>query len=238
MQELKTYVIHVKGAVEREKYIKRELAKHNITFEFILDGNMEEITHEQLEKYFDGVMKNRTPQTSCALKHILAYENMIEENVQKALIFEDDIELFNSFTKIFNTSLLEIHNHQLKKYIISYENSTLQYVKRSERVSGQVLYKKDHSRCAGAYLIDIEAAKEIIQYLSQQKCDKPIDWIQHELIKNKKINVYWSHPVIAEQRSHNGKMPSLIDHKKMGFFRKLSFFLQKIYKHQILYRLR
>lgn len=238
MQDIKTYVIHVKGAVEREKYIKKELAKHNITFEFILDGNMEDITNEQLERYFDGELKHKTPQTSCALKHILVYEKMIKEDIQKALVFEDDIELSSIFNKIFNTSLLEIQSQHSNKYMISYENSTLQYVKRTERISGQVLYKKDQGRCTGAYLLDIEAAKEMIKYLSQYKCDKPIDWIHYELIKNKAINVYWSHPSIAEQRSHNGKMRSLIGHKKMGFFRRISFFLQKIYKHQILYRLR
>lgn len=238
MQDVKTYVIHVKGAVERERHIKKELAKHKIPFEFMLDGNVENITNEQLERYFDGEMKRKIPPTSCALKHILVYEKIIAENIPKALIFEDDIELFDSFSTIFSASLLEIKNQNLENYIISYENSTLQYVKQSEIISNQVLYKKDYSRCAGAYMIDIKAAKKIIQHIYHQKCNKPIDWVHHELIVNKTLNVYWSHPPIAEQKSHNGKMQSLIDHKRNGFFRRISFFLQKIYKHQILYRLR
>ncbi len=238
MSSIKTYVVHVKGDKAREAHITKELTKHHIPFQFMLDGNIEDITDSILEKYFGDSMKRKTSQTSCALKHILIYEEMIKNNVEQALIFEDDIELTKSFNRVFSTCLVEIENRKLNNYAIFYENTNLLYIKKSEAVAGQILYEKKSSRYAGAYLLDIAAAKGIIEYIKQKQCDRPIDWLYNKLAEDNSINIYWSYPPIAEQASHNGKMQSLLDGKKYGFFRRVSYFLQKIYKKEILYKLR
>lgn len=238
MINVKTFVVHVKGNEERRKHIEGELGRAGINFEFMLDGNMDTITPERLEKFFSKKMKAVTPQTSCAIKHLLIYEKILEDKIPQALIFEDDIVLAKDFGEYFERTLGELKEMTPVNYLTSYENTTLRFVKASESIPNKLLYPKDDVRCTGAYLIDLEAARSILSYTYQHKCHVTIDHFHkfcfdHNVLKN----VYWCHPPIAEQMSHNGLMKSLIDEKKYGYFRRFAFFCQKLYK-KILYKLR
>jgi glycosyl transferase, family 25 len=237
MQRVKTYVIHVRGNKERENYIRNELKKFNIEFEFILEGNMEDMTDDDLDKYFKDDFKTVSPRTSCTIKHFFVYERMVKDNVPVALVFEDDIELFSSFPEIFDKSLKETAEMR-ESFIISYESSTQEFISKSEEVPGKVLYHKPKGRCAGAYLIDLTAAKIILEYGNRTKVNFCMDWVHNELSDKGSLKIYWCHPAIAEQQSHNGKIQSLLDEKKQGKYYRLKYFLQKVYKKRILSRFR
>jgi hypothetical protein len=122
--------------------------------------------------------------------------------------------------------MIEIREKNLSNFIISLEKSNHAYVHKQELVKDEILYKKKVGRCAGAYLVDIEFVNSLINDIETNKCHRIIDWYHNDLSENDLINIYWSHPTIAEQASHNGKMPSLIDNKKLGWFRRLIYFLQ------------
>ena len=238
MENVRTFVIHVRGNRQRELHISSEMSRHNIKYEFILDGNMEDITEKLLEKYFTGEMKKVSPRASCALKHFFVYEKMIEENIPVALVFEDDIELYDSFQNVFESSVSEARKENLENFIISYESSTQNFISNSEAVSGKYLYRKSHGRCAGAYLLNLNAAKTILQYAYHEKCGTVLDWFHNEFSDKGLLGIYWCHPPVAEQQSHNGKVFSLLDEKKQGYFYRVKFFLQKKYKEKILSRFR
>ena len=231
------FVIHVRGNKERENHITNELHKNAIPFSFILEGNPEDITIGILEKYFTGFMKAIKPVTSCALKHFIAYERIIANNYPFSLILEDDIVLAENFTAILEKSLKEIRNKSLKNILVSFEHSDLKYVKASQIQRGQYLYQEKQGRCTGAYLVDLSAAKAIIEHIYYFKCGSPIDWLHNNLAKDEIIYIFWCHPTIAEQKSHNGTMQSLINVKKRNFVKKLTYHFNKFYK-QILYKLR
>ncbi len=230
---LNTFIIHVKGAHKREKHIKTQLQKFNLSSEFILDGNKKSITETILDTYFKDEMHKVSAQTSCALKHILAYKRVIEKNLNQALILEDDIILQHNFNEVIEHIINEIKEKRLTNYFISLENSNHDYIKKSEVVEGQTLYKKERGRCAGAYLIDSECAKNMLLQINENRCSLPIDWFHNDLSELQKINIYWSHPYIAVQGSHNGSLPSLIDNKKTGWFRKIVYFFQGKIKSRI-----
>lgn len=237
MQGVKTYVIHVRGNKARENYIRNELKKFNIDFEFILEGNMEDMTDDDLTKYFRDDFKTVSPRTSCTIKHFYAYERMVENNVPVALIFEDDIELFSSFPGVFDKSLKEAAEMR-ESFVISYESSTRDFISKSEEIPGRVLYHKPIGRCAGAYLIDLAAAQRILEYGNRTKVNFCMDWVHNELSDKGALKIYWCHPAIAEQQSHNGKIQSLLDEKKQGAYYRLKYFLEKTYKHKVLSRFR
>jgi len=238
MQKIKTYVIHVRGNKERENYIRNELKKFNIEFEFILGGNMEDMTNADLDKYFKDDFKTVSPRTSCTIKHFFVYERMVRDNVPVALVLEDDIELFASFEKVFDQSLNEISENKLESYVVSYESSTQEFISKTEEIPGRVLYQKPAGRCAGAYLIDLAAAKMILEYGLKNKSNVCMDWFHNELSDKGLLKIYWCHPAIAEQQSHNGKIHSLLDQKKQGRYYRLKYFLEKTYKQKILSRFR
>jgi glycosyl transferase family 25 len=214
------------------------LKKFNIEFEFILEGNMEDMTNADLDKYFKDDFKTVSPRTSCTIKHFFVYERMIKDNVPMALVFEDDIELFLSFEKVFDQSLKEIAEKKLESYVISYESSTQGFISSSEEIPGEVLYHKPTGRCAGAYLIDLTAAKRILEEGIKNKSNVCMDWFHNILSDKELLKIYWCHPAIAEQQSHNGKIQSLLDQKKQGRYYRLKYFIEKTYKQKILSRFR
>ncbi len=95
-----TYVLHVKKGYEsRGEHIRKMLSKIRLPFELILEGDMCDLTDNTLNKYFSREMHKIAPDTSCALKHLLAYEAILNNNYPGALILEDDIILHKNFRK-------------------------------------------------------------------------------------------------------------------------------------------
>lgn len=236
----KVYVLHIKkGYEQRGLHMQKMLGKLDIPFEFILDGDMTDLTPEFIGKYFSGRMAIVSPATSCATKHILAYLDMIEHGITEALIFEDDIMLHKDFVGRFNQSITELHStisSVNRPTMISYEDTRLRFVPRSKRKPGKVLYPGTCDRMAGAYYINLSAAQLIIDYATNTGMDQPIDIIHNLLLKQKQLDYYWIHPTIATQGSHFGTFSSAINIKNT-ILTNLSFRLQRIYK-RVLYEFR
>lgn len=230
------FVAHVKkGYEERRVHIERHLQSHGIDFEFMLNGDIPDITSQHLERYFKGQMKTSNGITSCALKHFFICEEIINRNYQGALILEDDIFLSDNFTIVFNATMKEAAKESLddQSLMISYENSNLKFIPADEQVKDRFLYRRDKGRCTGAYFVNRTAAQKIIDHAVKEKCGVPIDYFHNDLSKAKELNIYWCHPTVAEQGSHNGLFASGIAGRKKGFVRRLKWLVQKFYKANI-----
>ncbi len=237
---MKNYIIHVSTNLEREKHIRREIEKTSFDFTFINDGDIKDLTEEVLDKYFTASMIPASAGTSCTYKHILAYEDMIRHQEDYAIILEDDIYLYNDFEEKIGAVLAEIKERKLTNILVSLEESTLTYVKGSEREKGKLLYPKKQDRLAGAYLIDLDLAKTIIKEIEAYKCASPTDHLHAIYAKKGLINIYWLHSPIAIQGSLNGKITSLLDSRykrSRNFLRRATFTINKFYK-KLLYRLK
>ena len=233
-----TFVLHVKkGYEDREEHISRMMKKMNIAFEYILDGDMQDITKETLEKYFTGEMKINSPATSCALKHLLACHEIVERKIEGALVLEDDIVLHDNFVSVFQRSIDELKgnsNWNAKPVIINYEDTRLRFVPRSKRVEGRVLYEGDRDRMAGAIYVNHAAAKLIWDYAIKDKLDQPIDLFHCYLLKKNLIAYLWCQPVVATQGSHSGLFMSGININK-NYFDILKWKFNLLYKKMIYY---
>lgn len=218
----KVLVLHVKqGYEDRAEHIEKMMAELHIPFEYILDGDVSDFTPAILDKYFiinDMVkMYNSLPQMSCAYKHFLGYERILENNWKGALILEDDIILRKDFITVFNNCMHEYEMMSVSDILISFEDSRLRFVPRSQRVRGKYLYKGSKDRMTGAYYISNGAARQIMDYVSEYKCDRPIDLLHSLLIKQEGFPYYWCQPTIATQGSFTGKFHSSLSVKeKLG----------------------
>mgnify|MGYP002855319699 FL=1 len=198
-KDIQVFVIHVRGQEERKQYIEAQLKTLGYPYEYILDGNMEDLTPEILDNYFvdnrqDDTMFGIYPRTSCAYKAFLAYKKIIDKNLEGALIFEDDIQLFQNFRPQFEKTLDEIEKyHQNTPLIVNYEESSLLLVPRSMRKRGRYLYKMPRDRFAGCYYINNKAAHVITDYVEKYKCDKPLDRFHTDIVRQNLISYYWSH---------------------------------------------
>jgi glycosyl transferase, family 25 len=234
----KIFVVHVVGNEERLRHINKQLSGIETEIEFMLRGNKADLNDEILNKYFTGTFRKISSEVSCAYKHILIFEEMIRQNISRALILEDDIILYPDFIKDFNTTIEELEISGLTDVFVSYENSTFDIIPEHRLIKGKYLYRKTRTRCTGAYLIDLSAARKIISYTHKHKIEKPIDWHLNAILNHDIISAYWCHPPLAEQASHNGCLDSVIDRKKKGILRKTGWYLKKVWKEKLFNRYR
>lgn len=230
------YIIHAKKGYEmHEARINDLFAKKGLNHEFVTDGDPSCFTNESLGEYFSSDIYDRLGDgiLSCTLNHILSYEKMIKNGNKYALIFENDPFFLGDFVEKIGRIVKEA-DQLTPGFIISLENTTLEFPPRKEIVRGQLLYQADYGRCAGGYLIDLEGARLILEDLKTRKCKYVIDWWHNELIENKVVKMYWAHPPILEQGSHNGTMSSTISTKSSNTKRKIAWRIHKFYKTYIL----
>ena len=234
---MKTYIIHVSDDYERERHMNSQLEDKNLDVTFIIDGDKKDLSEKVLSTYFTGNRKNASNSTSCVYKHILAYEQIVKDKAEVALVLEDDIIFYKNFSDILGKITAEIKKDNLEGFIISLEDSLLRYINRSARIKNKFIYAKEKGRFAGAYLIDLKAANNMLELIKEEKCHIPMDWYHNYCQQKNLVNIFWSQPTIAVQKSMTGSMSTLIDDKTSGVFRVISFYMQRVYK-RLLYNLR
>ena len=226
-------VIHAARLRERGEHIDRMLSDMGMEYEFILEGDADALTDELLDRYLaDGPenMHQRSSRASCTIKHFLSYEKVVAEGMEGALIIEDDIILHDNFKSLFEQSIREYQTHYADKNIlISYEDSSLQFVPRSQRSKGRMLYPGKKDRMAGAYFINRHAAQTILDCLKRQPTDIPIDCYHYQLLREGVIDYLWCQPALATQGSFTGLFRSSLSKKKDRMI-ELRWWFKKNYK--------
>ena len=240
MSEVEILVIHVRGQEERKIFIQKQLDGLGMPFHYILDGNVEDLTQEILNRYFVndgklGTMYGMFPRTSCTYKHLLATQYILDKGLDGALIVEDDLRFYSSFKCLLKKSIDEYE----KKYfdssvIINYEESSLLLVPRSQRIEGQLLYLANRDRYAGCYYLNRQAARTIMDYVLVHKSDCIIDLLHSHLIQKGLLISLWSHPCIACQCSADGSMPTMIPTRPRPM-KRLKWFYKRFYRHLLYY---
>lgn len=229
------YIVHAKTGYEiHEQRINRIFHQWNAGFEFVTDGDVSNFTPELLQKYFCPQIETKLSKgiISCTLNHISSYEKIVSNQNKFALVFENDPFFLGNFTE----KIIRIANEAKELepgFIISLENTTLRFPDFREVKKGKYIYEANFGRAAGAYLIDLQGAKNILSDIKTEKCCHVIDWWHNTLINRKIIKMYWAHPAFVEQGSHNGMLSSTISSKKKSYGRRLSWKAQKFYKMYI-----
>lgn len=232
LQNVGIYVIHARKGYEfHEKRITKLFGENKLNFEFVTEGDPSLFTDELLNQYFSPDIRNTLGDgtLSCTLNHILAYERMIKNKNSYAIVFENDPFFLGDFQKKLK-KIFPAAEALDKGWIISLENSTLKFPSYWTAQKGKYLYQATAGRMAGAYMIDLAGAKTIIKDLKQHKCHTVIDWWHNSLIDRGVVKMYWAHPPLVEQGSHNGHLNSTISSKRKSFSRRLSWVIQKNYK--------
>ena len=228
---LPVFVIHVRTATDRERLMQEQLDEREIPFEFIAEGDISDLTPEIIEAYFTGPQMSGAPKAvqSCAYKHLLAYRKLLQSGEPWGLILEDDVYLSSNFTHELQHILEEAKKLSFsEKALIKLEGSMLQWVPAHLLKDDQRIYPMDQGRAAGAYLVSAALAADILEDLKLNKCAEPIDWHHNTLAVRIGLRHYWTHPTLAEQGSHSGKISSLIDHKSAGTLRRFLWELKRL----------
>lgn len=229
------YIVHaLKGYEVHEQRLNEIFGKMNLDYEFVTDGDISHFTSALLEKYFCPEIQTKLSEgiLSCTLNHIFCYEKMVQKNNKYALIFENDPFFLGDFLKKIKQVAKEADTLE-PGFLISLENTTLRFPDFRKVKKGKYLYPAEYGRAAGAYLMDLKAAKNILEHLKTDKCCQVIDWWHNTLVKENIIKMYWAHPAFVEQGSHNGEMSSTISSKNKSNARRWRWKAQKFYKMYI-----
>lgn len=226
------YIVHAKRGYEiHQKRIEKIFDALNMPHEFVTDGDISNFNPQLLNKYFCEPIEKKLSKgiLSCTLNHIFCYEKMVANKDRYALIFENDPFFLGDFLKKIKRVATEANTLD-PGFIISLENTTLKFPHFKKIKKGKYLYEATAGRCAGAYLIDQKAAKDILEDVKTDKCCQVIDWWHNTLINKKVIKMYWAHPPLVEQGSHNGLLSSTISSKNKSLGRRFRWRAQKFYK--------
>ena len=88
-------VLHVACGYEaRARHIESMMQRHGLEFEYMLRGDIPQVTPQVLDEYFCDSFGGANAYTSCSYKHLLACERIVAQNWSGAVIMEDEAVLF------------------------------------------------------------------------------------------------------------------------------------------------
>lgn len=170
---IKIFVISLIGS-ERRSHIIKEFQKFNIEFEFIdaVNGKLLKLDSDPLIDY-SAVLKHPkwlTPgMVGCSLSHIKCYQKIIDENLDFALILEDDVclnfdiaDIAKNITKFMSPDEVTLFFYQCWEEIFLSKKDAIPISLNTSffRTSGKLKLIS-----TGGYMIGNSACKKMIENL-------------------------------------------------------------------------
>ena len=230
------YVLNVKKYVERRQFMQTQLTKEELQAEFIFDWDIDDLTFEIEEEYF-SVENNLSPaQKSCAMKHIAAYQKIIQNNTTGlVLILEDDAVFSKNFKEGLQQVLTESDQFGDNKVIYIGSGGNF-FTPKSQRKPGQHLYLGKRGRFTDSYIINQVTAQKRLDWIKHYKISEPIDNQFDKIDRLLDINIVWLEDPVVEQGSKNGLFNSTIEVPLPIWKQKLLFNFEKL-KRKYIYQL-
>jgi lysyl hydroxylase/galactosyltransferase/glucosyltransferase/procollagen-lysine,2-oxoglutarate 5-dioxygenase len=167
MTKYHIFVINLKRCVEKRKKMENRLSGLNFTIVDACDGK--NLSNSELEKINAGILKEwKDPhsgrnitwgEVGCAVSHHKIYEHCVKNNIENAVIFEDDAEVPSNLNdKLENTF------DSLKKLIWDFcyiARKPMEPKKDMEIIPNMIRPAYSYWLCG--YIINLEGMKKIIQ---------------------------------------------------------------------------
>jgi glycosyl transferase family 25 len=177
---LQILVISLKQSLERQEKVRQELSKTLLTWSFLdaVDGRKLSypIPEYQAKKVKRLLGFELTPnEIGCFLSHKKAWHMCVEKN-KPTLIFEDDFVLLPDFELVVNTLLEYLDQWSLVRLqaLLSSSHHPIQSFDEFSLVMNE-----GDPLGATAYLVNPQAARELIQYAGQ--IYEPLDhYLEHQ----------------------------------------------------------
>lgn len=242
---MKCFVINLKRAVERKRYITTQLHKLSQEFEFVEGIDWKDIDPKLLSKtsqHFKIKNSFRTltlGQMGCNLSHRKILKGLVGSSEKMIAVLEDDVRLSNDFSKILST--LETSPHRFDIVFLGSrfkENGLINLVPLNDNFNFSL--SKAREKGAWGYVITRDAAKEFLRILPE--VTGPIDDALHAYFLHG-LKTYTLNPQVvfheeeAERFSYNteNRLERLI--LKEELMRFVSLFYE-LYSHKTHFRQR
>lgn len=223
---IKTYVVHCKSLVERRKYMETALKTKNISAEWIIDFDGNELTQEIIKSYYvhDNNLSLqkvtglwpveqhngrclKDAEISLAIKHVEVIKKISNLSEEFALVLEDDCLFCDNFVEVFDKLLANTPDDW---DVIHVGDGFGMRPENYKRNCGNGVFLMNHpaSRCTEAILFKRSAAKKIISSIIPFTL--AADWeLGYQYYKHN-LKVYWWDSAPITQASHKGIFRSSI----------------------------
>ena len=208
---MKIYVINLKRRVDRlEKFIKNcPLSISNIEVIYGYDGSNSNNENDE-EKEIFNTLKMSKGANGVFISHLRIYKDIIENNYEHALIFEDDALFCDNFIEKFNTvckEFLELKNNDVLyiggRFDPNFRMQENNYTKISDnivthKINNNIWIPREHDRTCHAYIISNKCAKLLLdKFFFENKNICPIDHWMINIFRENNINIYNSEPLLC-----------------------------------------
>lgn len=229
------YVIHATFMAERLKSIGGQLSALGIAFDLVSQNDPGAFDPAMVEKYLNPAITIGKGAQSCLLKHLAAFERIVERHEKEALILEDDVLLQPGFAARLDAIRLEART--LPPYrSIQIGAANNRYTPARQLRTGQLLYPATKVRATEAYIIGWQEAERYLAAIRGAPVRWPIDLLLNRLNRELKIAVYWAEPPLLFQGSMTGKFRSGIEHaprRRNRLYNRIKFTAHRIGKYHL-----
>ncbi|NHB90363.1 glycosyltransferase family 25 protein [Photorhabdus tasmaniensis] len=165
---MKIFIINLKKDLERRKSIQYQAEKLELNVEFIEAINGRELSQDEVKVLCPDFDKSEITlgELGCSLSHLKIYEKMVKENIQLALVMEDDAEIGKDISGILD-ALITINNnkpHEPNLLLLSKVNEYIDAFKKPLVKHYHVVNVIDAALAHG-YVINNKAAQNLLHYL-------------------------------------------------------------------------
>jgi GR25 family glycosyltransferase involved in LPS biosynthesis len=170
---MRIFVITLPDSTSRQESVKSQLHALNLPFEFFEGVDGRKISDDEIAKYYDTKRANKylgrditKGEIGCALSHKNIYEKLIANNIQRAIVLEDDIIIDRQFPELVS----RLEHLAINNYIIKMETAETQTVPwhKIRLGNGYVIeHPLSSVTYTWGYYIDIAAAKTMLKILDK-----------------------------------------------------------------------
>ena len=198
-------MINLDRSPERLEFQKKQFEEHGLQFERFpaVDGRKDNSELLNSIKLSDKWSTMSNGQKGCALSHYLILKKMVNENIDKLIVFEDDVILCEDFISNFNEYYDSVHlNYDIIYLGSQYSDEDFKKYKHLKTVNigtfttHAIIYTKKMAEKMlrfinenGLYIIDITYIDETRKHLLSVICyiKEPSEDItnKYKLIKNR-----------------------------------------------------
>ncbi len=223
MNNIPIFIINLRKSIDRKEHMQQLCKQHALDCQFIDAVYGKELDEEELATVYD---KSRAlvefgreltaGEIGVALSQKKIYQKMVDENIEKAIILEDDVTFDNSihellgsienFPKDWECTLLFYHriHPSLNRYCVSLRNrisvsKNLKIVRFIDLMDG-----------AAGYVINLSGAKKLLSTL-EEGIYKPIDNYTGDEYH---INLYGLYPQVVHIDHALGLNSTLAEDRK------------------------
>lgn len=205
MKHIPIFIVNLKRDTEKKEHMLELCKKNALKCQFIdavyghdLEENyVEQVTDREKSMREYGQELSRG-EIGCTLSHVSIYKQMIEQNIENAVIFEDDIHLGEGFSTVINS--IDTFPKDWEVMLLGYysnvftEMETKASFMYKNKVSGpyESVRLVQLSYGTHGYMINIKGAKKLVKELTE--IIKPID---HYTGVDTYVNMYAIRPRVV-----------------------------------------